>query len=47
MEQKPQSGVESVHNQARDAAAAWVIHHTDLANDNGHLVFGVSADFNP
>ena len=47
MEQKPQSGVESVHNQARDTAAAWVIHHTDPVNDNGYLVFGVSVDFIP
>ena len=47
MERKPQSGMESVHNQARDTAAAWVIHRTDPANNNGHLVFGVSAAFNP
>jgi len=47
MKQKPQSGVESVHNQVRNTAAGWAIHRTDPANDNEHLVFVVSAGFNP
>lgn len=45
MEQNPQSGVESVHNQVRDPAPTWVIHGTDLTNYNGHLVFDVSVYF--
>jgi hypothetical protein len=36
-----------VHNQVRDTAAGWAIHHTDPANNNGHLLFVVSAGFNP
>ena len=47
MEQKPLFGVESVHNQVSDTASVLVIRRTDLTNDNGHLVFGVSSDFNP
>jgi len=47
MEQKSRSGVESVHNQARDTAAWWAIHHADPANNNGHLLFVVSTGFNP
>ena len=47
MEQKSLSGVEYVHNQVRNTAAGWAIHRTNPANDNGHLVFVVSAGFNP
>ena len=47
MKQKTRSGVESVHNQLRDTAAGWAIRHTDPVNDNGHLLFVVSAGFNP
>jgi hypothetical protein len=47
MEQKTRSGVESVHNQVRNTAAGWAIHRTEAANDNKHLVFVVSAGFNP
>ena len=47
MEQKTLSGVGSVYNQVRDTAAGWAIHRADPANDNGHLVFGVFAGFNP
>jgi hypothetical protein len=47
MKQKTLSGVESVDNHARDTAAGWAIHHIDPTNDNRHLVFDVSAGFNP
>ncbi len=47
MKQTPQSGVESVHNQVRNTAAGWTIHRANPANDNRHLVFVVSAGFNP
>ena len=47
MKHKPLSGVESVYNQVRDTAAGWAIHRTDPANDNGHLVFVVSAGIYP
>jgi hypothetical protein len=36
-----------VHNQVMDTPAGWAIHHADPANNSGHLLFVVSAGFNP
>jgi hypothetical protein len=47
MKQKAQSGVESVHNNMRDAAAGLAIHRIGSTNGNEYLVFVVSAGFNP
>jgi hypothetical protein len=42
MVEKPQSGVEPVHNKMREPAWHVAIHLIDISNANEYLVFDIS-----